>query len=564
MKILVVDDHAYNRELLGFMLEDYNHETCFAKHGKEAVDIVSEDESIDLVLMDVMMPVMDGMEATRLIKDKCAGRFLPVLFVTALDNEENVTKCLESGGDDFVPKPINENILVAKVNAHTRSKELYDKLKSANDELQYHRKTVDREHAIVEHIYNNASSRVRTACDNIKVYSSPASMFNGDLVLVAPSPSGGVYCLIGDFTGHGLAASMGSLPVTEIFFQHVGRQASVSEIAREINHRLKELLPDNMFFCAGLFEIGYKGDSMTLWLGGMNDLLIVSPTSESLKHVESAHMPMGILSDEEFEDSPSLIKLEEGSRVYVYTDGITEAFNAENEEYGQDRLESALLKHSKNTIQCVIDEVNDFAHEGEQSDDVSLIEFHVGKLVHRDKKTLDEIDVSEYYHKTKSMPWQFSMVLKDDDLKSTSVVDQVMDFVSSIKGIELHQDKIFIIVSELYNNSLEHGVLGLDSSLKSSADGFETYYKLRSERLADIENQSISISFNFEKGDPNTLVLEMEDSGKGFDCESLQGASDSDEQAHGRGMSLLRELCSELTYSNGGRKVTASYELRRH
>jgi len=122
MKVLVVDDHAYNRELLGFMLEDDGHSVEYAKDGVDACNKVDSDSDIALVLMDVMMPVMDGLDATRKIKSSIEDRFLPILFVTALDNEKNITDCLEAGGDDFLPKPINENILLAKVKAHSRSK----------------------------------------------------------------------------------------------------------------------------------------------------------------------------------------------------------------------------------------------------------------------------------------------------------------------------------------------------------------------------------------------------------------------------------------------------------
>ncbi len=564
MKILIVDDHSYNRDLLSFILEDHEYESVQACDGEQACQMVEEDLDIGLVLMDVIMPKMDGLEATKKIKQQSQNRFLPVLFVTSLDDEKNVTACLESGGDDFVPKPINENILLAKVNAHTRSKALYDKLKSANEELEYHRLQVEREHSIVERIFLNGSERVKTECDNMTVHTSPMSMFNGDVVLVAPSPSGGVYCLVGDFTGHGLAASIGSLPVTEVFFQSVSRRASISQIARDINHRLKVLLPSNMFFCAALAELDFTGETLTIWLGGMNDMLMVCDRENSIERIESDHMPMGILNDEEFDDSPRVIALKEGSRCYVYTDGITEAQNDRQEEYGQARLEACVLNASENTITKVIDEVHDFTHLGEQTDDLSILEIRQGKVVHRAKTDGEVFDVGKDYHKADSIPWHLQMELTGDDLKSTSVVDQVMSFVSSIQGIELHQDKIFTIVSELYNNSLEHGLLGLDSNIKKSADGFETYYKLRQERLDNLADQYIKIDFIYIKGDPNYIKLAIEDSGEGFDVDTVLENKRSEGESHGRGLHLLDHLCASLEYTEGGRRVEAVYELRQH
>lgn len=564
MKVLVVDDHAYNRELLGYMLEDCGHEPVDAENGELAYKAVEQDQDIALVLMDVMMPVMDGLESTRLIKKSIGNRFLPVLFVTALEDEKNLTSCLEAGGDDFIPKPINENILIAKLNAHVRSKTFYDKLKEAHEELTYHRKMMDREHAIVEHIFKNSDARVTSTSDNIKSYTSPMSMFNGDLVLAAPSPSGGLYGLVGDFTGHGLASSIGSLPVTELFYHNVNCQASVSQIALEINQRLHMLLPRNMFFCAAIFEIDRDGETMTLWMGGMNDILALKETGHQLEQIKSAHMPLGILSAEEFDDSPRVFSIKEYARLFTYTDGVVEAQSANGEEFGEQRLADIIVRREENPIAAIVDAVNDFTAGTEQTDDVSIMEIIPGELVHRSKKTGEIIDVGADYHNAQSIPWRLQIDLYDQDLRQTSVVDQVMSFVSSIQGIELHQDKIFTIVSELYNNSLEHGVLRLDSKLKNTADGFEQYYKLRQQRLEDLCEQKIAIRFNYLTGDPNRLELIIEDTGDGFDVAKLTDEATDKDESHGRGLELLKHLCSSLEYENQGRTVRATYDLCEH
>jgi len=267
MKILVVDDHSYNRELLSFILEDEGHACVEAENGRLACLAVEQDSEINLVLMDINMPEMDGIEATIQIKNDIGERFLPVIFVTALDDSEVVTRCLDAGGDDFVPKPVNENVLLAKINAHARSQSLYNGLQEANNRLIYHQKLMDREHAIVEHIFARGNARSKTTCDNLNIFTSPASMFDGDVTLSGAAPNGGVYLIVGDFTGHGLAAAMGSLPVIEVFFNLIERQASVSQIALELNTLLFELLPNNMFCCATIAHVEHSGTSFTILVG---------------------------------------------------------------------------------------------------------------------------------------------------------------------------------------------------------------------------------------------------------------------------------------------------------
>ncbi len=563
MKILVVDDHTYNRDLLNFILEDEGHVCVEAENGKLACELFQKDSSIEIILMDINMPEMDGISATRVIKED-KERFVPVIFVTALDDAEMVAKCLDAGGDDFVPKPVNENILLSKIKAHARSQGVYSKLKMAHQSLQYHNQLMSREHSIVEHIFTRCNQRSPTICDNISEYTSPMSMFDGDMVLTAASPSGGLYLIVGDFTGHGLAAAMGSLPVSEVFFTLVAHQAGVSQIATELNQRLYELLPTSMFCCAAIAHIDYAGTKMTLWTGGMNDILCIKPCCKKLERVQGMHMPLGILEPEEFDDSPRILNIEQGEKLYIYTDGVNEATNKDGEEFGLERLEDIIVRGGDDVVYAVTRAVNEF-HEGcEQSDDISIVEFTGGPLVHRDRGSKEVVDVGAQYHGAKSFPWRLSMRLEGEDLRDTSIVNQILGFVASIKGIELHQDKIFTIVSELYSNSLEHGVLQLSSKLKSSADGFEEYYRLRQEKLEQLAEQFIELDFTYLRGEPNKVKLVITDSGEGFDIASLEKGANDNENSHGRGISLLKTLCSVLKYSNGGRTATAIYELCRH
>lgn len=563
MKVLVVDDHAYNRELLSFILIDEGYECEFAENGLEAYNKCKEIEDLGVVLMDVNMPEMDGITATRKIKEEITDRLITIIFVTSLDDADVLENCLDAGGDDFVPKPLNESVLLAKINAHKRTRDLYKTVQESNKQLEFHKNMMDREHQIVERIFERGANRIKTDCVNVKCYSSPMSMFNGDVVLTAPCPSGGVYWMLGDFTGHGLAASIGSLPVTEIFYRLTAERAGVALIARALNRTLFDMLPDNMFCCAAIGRIEADGKTMALWMGGLNDIINVpADPSKPLDKIPAEHMPMGLLSPEEFDETPLLLEYQPGDRMYVFTDGINESTNGNGEQYGLDRIDEYLVKRNEDAFSGLINEVHDFSGSLEQSDDLSLVELTFGEVKHVDKETGEPVDVCQDAYAASSFPWTFSMKLQNEELRNTNIVDQLMDFVGGIHGINLHKEKIFTILSELFSNALEHGVLGLSSSLKESASGFEEYYRLREEGLKNIEGHYIDLSFSFHKGEQNRVVLEILDSGNGFDFETVIKKKDQEsesEDAFGRGLSLLNTLCSSLEYSEGGRKVTAEY-----
>jgi len=324
MKILVVDDTEANRKLLAWMLEDEGHSVIEAVNGEEAVALFKE-VAPDLVLMDVMMPVMDGFEATMAIKQYLGGSHIPIIFLTALTDDASLTKCLSIGGDDFLSKPINEQVLQAKIKAHTRIKELTEQLERQNRELtRFHHMTL-REQTLAKTIFENALAASVFDSRNTRQYVSPAATFNGDLLLVSISPSGGLYALMADFTGHGLPAAIGALPASQAFLEASRKGASASSIAREVNARLEQFLPDDMFAAAAIAELNADGTRLTLWLGGMPDALLTDSNGKLKQKIPSSHMPLGILEDPEFEREAHILEVEFGDRLYLYTDGIPEA-----------------------------------------------------------------------------------------------------------------------------------------------------------------------------------------------------------------------------------------------
>jgi two-component sensor histidine kinase len=135
----------------------------------------------------------------------------------------------------------------------------------------------------------------------------------------------------------------------------------------------------------------------------------------------------------------------------------------------------------------------------------------------------------------------------------------VVDILGVLKGAELHRSTLFLLISEAYNNALDHGILGLDSKMKESEDGFLDYYLLRTERLEQLESGSIDIDIKYDA--PNArLNIVITDSGEGFDIQDVVDLEDN-EQEHGRGTLLLHELASSVQYNEKGNQITIDYSL---
>jgi len=135
MNILVVDDNALNIEAITRRLEQDGFHTYKAEHGRQALMIL-ENFPVDLVLLDVMMPEMDGFEVLKKIKQAEQWQDIPVVMVSALEQEDSVVRCLEDGADDYLTKPVNSVLLRARVNNALNKKRLHDNEKQYQHELE--------------------------------------------------------------------------------------------------------------------------------------------------------------------------------------------------------------------------------------------------------------------------------------------------------------------------------------------------------------------------------------------------------------------------------------------
>ncbi|MBF0453105.1 MAG: response regulator [Candidatus Magnetomorum sp.] len=134
VSILIVDDDSNNRKLLSSLTETMEM-TCYeAENGKRAVDLFKQN-IIDLILMDLYMPVMDGFQATYTIKKNSGDTFIPIIVLTAANDEALLSKALAYGADDYMTKPVSFEILISKINTMLRIRDLYQKLQKQKDAL---------------------------------------------------------------------------------------------------------------------------------------------------------------------------------------------------------------------------------------------------------------------------------------------------------------------------------------------------------------------------------------------------------------------------------------------
>lgn len=563
MHVLIVDDLESNRILLTHLVELQGH-VAIPCHDAEYALQAYRAHGADLIFMDVVMPGVDGYVAARQLKELIGDHFIPVIFITALQDEDALVRCLEFG-DDYLVRPFNQIMFNAKIAAHVRTIELHQKAQQQHEELTYLHNRLMQEQEIAQNVFDHATQVNHQNCDNIQTYLSSVSEFNGDVLLTAKSPAGGIYIMLGDFTGHGLPAALGSLPLSQVFHSLVLKQLSVGDLAREMNRVLVGFLPDYMFCAAVIAELNSQGDQLRLWPGGLHDSLIFNQNIDIIERISSLHMPLGILDDDVFNTTSLEFNLQSDDKIIIYTDGILEASNDRGELFGRERFETALKRS-----ECDIENVRKGLHrftgykqgESVQDDDISLVSISAGPLVFNSGKENKKKETA-YDINRAPVPWTISMDLSLDELRLGSPVSQLVDMIGEATGLYSHKPILLLIISEIFNNALDHGVLTLDSSLKDAPEGLVSYYSERESRLAICSAGRIQIDIWHQLlTEGGKLVLKVQDSGAGFDVNQV--ITSLADESHGRGLSLVKQLSESITFTESGRCIEVVYLYHQH
>ena len=553
MNILVVDDFEANRCLLRCLLEEEGHNVFEAEDGKEAVEVFKRYQQ-DLVLMDVVMPVMNGYDAAIAIKQSLGETHVPIIFLTAVTDEEALAEALRGGGDDFLTKPFNEDILIAKIKAHSRIKDLNEEISSKNQELSTFKNIIDSETEIAEHVFLTALKNNYLDAPHLQNYVSPCSTFNGDLLLGAVGPSGNMYMIMADFTGHGLPAAIGAIPVSQQFFALAKRGVAVGDMAEELNRYLCNLLPSTMFCAAAIIEQSVTGHEFTVWSGGLPSGYVLNDNNQIRGQIQSQHMPLAALEPYEFDRQVEVFRLRPNESLFFYTDGVTEAMNSEGDMFGEERLEDMLNETGDFYVSDVVKRLDSFLAGTKAEDDITMLHVKAQPL---------ETEVEEQPDPHSSevvVGWELNLHLDAEALKKDiSMADQLIDMLGDQDVFMNHKDYLHTIFVEFYSNALEHGILGLQSSLKDTEDGYIEYYMQRAQRLATLEDASIDINLRLVPGDPASIEITFKDSGEGFDITKIKPSCEDD--SYGRGILLVRRMTDVLEYTEGGTKVFAKYPL---
>ncbi len=339
--ILVVDDNRQNLIMLESFLQEEGYATVAAPNGEEALQILENEDKIKLILLDVIMPGINGIEVCKKVKFAMGRDELPIILVTSLDAREDRLEGLEAGADDFITKPIDWAELMARVKSLLR-------LKKAHDRVQ-------KQHQRLEHQLELARRVQRTLADLElpqelpgEIFYSPMEKIGGDVYDVVQLAEGKFGLLLADAMGHGVPAAMIMVMVKLIFRSLNYDELSPDEVMGKINIRLAEIFQkdiEDMFVTGIYMEYNKIREELKFCNAGHPSPLLFN-FEGNVKELTSNNIPLGITSDNNFKCEK--VDITNFSEVFIYTDGLVEHMSSDLPELTEENINYILQKTDKN------------------------------------------------------------------------------------------------------------------------------------------------------------------------------------------------------------------------
>lgn len=370
--IMVVDDTPENIDLLVEILGDL-YEVSVALDGESALEDVAESPP-DLILLDIMMPGMDGYEVLKRLKADPKSREIPVIFVTAMSEVEDEAAGLALGAVDYITKPISPPIVKARVKTQLSLRSAYRELKKQRDRMQY---SID----LAGEIQHNMLPEKAPVIPGLDIagqslYCEETGGDYFDYLFGGEKRQGHIAIAVGDVSGHGLQAALLMTTARAFLRQRYSLPGSLEKVISDVNRSLAEDVKLSSHFMTLLFcEIDRPGLSASWVRAGHDPSLLYDGAHDTFSDLmEEGGMPLGIMPNVEYQVSTAA--LSPGQVLCIGTDGIWEAQNRRKEFFGKERFKEIIRnshdKPAREIVRDVLQAVDNFRGPLPGADDVTL------------------------------------------------------------------------------------------------------------------------------------------------------------------------------------------------
>lgn len=375
-KVLIVDDERFNINVLVDLLKP-DYKVMVAISGKQALKAARAESPPDLVLLDIMMPEMDGYEVCRRLKADEATRDIPVIFITAMGQEEDETKGLELGAVDYLTKPISPPIVEARVRTQLALKRHLEELREAYAIIESQKERMQEELNVGRDIQLSMVPRTFPVKETFSVCAAlePAREVGGDFYDVFELDGDRLCVCVGDVSGKGVPAALFMAMAKTLIKSRAQNDASPAGVLTHVNEELNRDNDACMFVTIWLGIVDLRTGRLTYTNAGHNPPYLCRHAGD-VERCADIHGPFvaamqGVVYDE------GGLDLLRGDQLLLYTDGVTEALDPGGDFYLESRLANVIRESGaagiEERLRVILEDVRRFQAEAEQADDITLL-----------------------------------------------------------------------------------------------------------------------------------------------------------------------------------------------
>jgi serine phosphatase RsbU (regulator of sigma subunit) len=369
-QILIVDDSETSSMYLKMALPDY--EVVSVTSGREMWKQL-EIQIPSLILMDIVMPEEDGYSLAQKLALKENFKDIPIIFQTTKNSSEDLEKAFDSGAVDYISKPVDDKELRARIKSALKIKELESDLNSAFS-------VIKQDLAVAAKIQSKIipdDTRIR---NGLQVYAKylPMVEVGGDFYYITEIAEGLTRFFLADATGHGVQSALITMLIKSEYENLAYRMAKPSDLLYALNNIfINKYQGMTTLFSAFIVDINLKENKITYASAGHPEQVLVS--GKTIELLKKTGRLIGVIPETKYNEVE--LKFSRGDRLYLFTDGIYEEFNAKDEIYGEEELYDILKSNNHNpvkeNIEFIISDVKEFMGSRPQDDDITIIGIEV-------------------------------------------------------------------------------------------------------------------------------------------------------------------------------------------
>jgi sigma-B regulation protein RsbU (phosphoserine phosphatase) len=508
--ILAVDDTPENLDVVkGILSAEYIVKA--ATSGPMALKI-AEKQTPDLILLDIMMPDMDGYEVCRRLKENEQTKNVPVIFLTAMDQTTDEARGFELGAADYMTKPVNPPILKARVGTHLALKQSMDELQSAYEIIKVHKERMEQELNVAHDIQMSMLPLEFPAFPEREEFSvhallKPAREVGGDFYDFFFINDDEICLIVGDVSGKGVPAALFMAVTKTMIKTQAVDDPSPASIVTRVNDELSADNPSSMFVTLFFAIANVRTGEVRFTNAGHNPPYILRQ-GRSLECLDQRHGPIiGAVEGVAFKEDT--VQLDIKDTLVIFTDGVTEAMDTAQQLYAEPRLESFIGKSAGVPDELtgeILQDVEAYAGEAEQADDITILAFRLDQVPGKPVVEKLHLVAAAKLPEIERINAEFKQFADDRGL--TAGVSQ----------------KVSIVFDDLLNNIISYG-------------------------FSDDEEHQIEIDVAYS---PDKLVIAITDDGTPFNPFDQVGPDISlsieERDIGGLGVLLVKELMDEYHY----------------